>query len=55
MDGRSTVTNLACFAQFVSERLDDHGQVDTVYTDFSKAFDRIDHGILVGKLCDFGQ
>lgn len=52
--GRSTVSNLVCVTQFISEVLDDNGQVDVIYTDFSKAFDRLDHGILLRKLSDFG-
>lgn len=47
---RSTVTNLTCLTQHVSEVLDEGGQVDVIYTDFSKAFDRIDHGIILSKL-----
>lgn len=51
---RSTVTNLVCFTQFLAESLDNNCQVDVVFTDFSRAFDSIDHGILVDKLKSFG-
>lgn len=54
MRGRSTITNLTCLTQFVSETLDDAGQVDVIYTDFSKAFDRIDHNIILFKLGSLG-
>lgn len=54
VEKRSTVSNLCCFTQYVSEYLDVQGQVDVVYTDFSKAFDRISHVILLKKLRNFG-
>lgn len=52
--GRSTVTNLANITQFIAENIDERSQTDVVYTDFSKAFDRLDHGILVSKLSRYG-
>src|SRR3978361_833340 len=52
--GRSTVTNLVSFTQRLTEVMDGGGQMDVVYTDFSKAFDRIDHGIILRKLSSFG-
>lgn len=54
MPERSTITNLACFKQYTSEIVDKKGQVDVLYTDFSKAFDKIDHFILLEKLRGFG-
>lgn len=54
MSNRSTATNLTVFTQFVSETLDNNGQVDVIYTDFSKAFDRMDHHMLLNKLGRFG-
>ena len=51
---RSTVTNLGCFAQYVSEIIDNRGQVDSIYMDISKAFDQIDHFILLSKLKAYG-
>src|SRR5699024_7272751 len=52
--GRSTITNLFVKTQFMSECLDNRSQVDCIYTDFSKAFDRINHNLLLTKLNDFG-
>jgi hypothetical protein len=47
---RSTVSNLALLNDFISESMDSGHQVDVIYTDYSKAFDRIDHDILISKL-----
>ena len=54
MSGRSTATNLAVFCNFVSRVLDDWRQVDVIYTDFTKAFDRVDHFLLIDKLASVG-
>jgi len=50
LKGKSTVTNLIVFCQFLSESLSVVNQVDVVYTDFSKAFDRVGHAILCSKV-----
>lgn len=52
--GRSTSTNLLYLTQYTAEVLDMGGQVDIIYTDFSKAFDRLNHDILLKKLSFFG-
>lgn len=54
ISGRSTVTNLVTITQFLSDAMDRNEQVDVIYTDFSKAFDVIDHSILLKKLDSFG-
>ena len=54
MEQRSTVSNLTCFTQYIADVLDDQGQVDVIYTDFSKAFDKIDHTLILNKLVLFG-
>lgn len=51
---RSTVTNLICISQYLREVVDRRGQVDVIYTDLAKAFDRLDHAILLQKLLSFG-
>ncbi|KAG6442757.1 hypothetical protein O3G_MSEX002469 [Manduca sexta] len=51
---KSTETNLCEFIDFITNAMDDRCQVDVVYTDYSKAFDRIHHDILVSKLYHFG-
>jgi hypothetical protein len=51
---RSTETKLVSISQYLSDALYNHSQVDVVYTSFSKAFNRIDHGLLLIKLEPFG-
>ena len=53
ISGRSTVTNLFVMSQYISDHLDKSSQVDVVYTDFSKAFDHLDHNRLLYKLQSF--
>lgn len=52
--GRSIVTNLVPYISNVSNEVDSGRQVDAIYTDFSSAFDRVNHSILLRKLCGFG-
>lgn len=54
MKGRSTATNLSVFIDNVASGMDGGKQVDVVYTDFEKAFDRVDHIILLRKLYELG-
>ena len=54
MKGRSCASNLLEFTHFVQSGLNKGHQIDILYTDFSKAFDRVDHRILVNKLAKFG-
>lgn len=51
---RSTVSNLVSFTSFVANALADRSEVHTIYTDFSKAFDRVNIKILLNKLHQFG-
>jgi hypothetical protein len=52
--GRSVDTNLVLYTDFLLNSLDKGYQVDAVYTDFSKAFDKICHYTLIKKLSKFG-
>lgn len=47
---RSTTTNLLVYHQYLIESLEGGYQVDSIYTDYSKAFDRVSHCLLLKKL-----
>ena len=48
--GRSTTTNLIEFVTVTINAMDRGNFVQAIYTDFSKAFDRIDIPLLIFKL-----
>jgi Reverse transcriptase (RNA-dependent DNA polymerase) len=48
--GRSTVSNLLEYTSFILKSIEDGLQVDSIYTDFSKAFDKVRHQLLLIKL-----
>ena len=52
--GKSTVSNLLLFTNYIYTAFADCSQVDTVYLDFSKAFDTINHARLLQKIRSFG-
>ena len=54
VEGRSTLTNLINFTSDVIESFKLYKQIDVVYTDFSKAFDKVDLSILLIKLKNIG-
>lgn len=54
LKGRSTTTNLIEFASRTLCALEDGKEVDVIATDFSKAFDKISHGIILMKLKALG-
>lgn len=47
---RSVATNLLSLVDLLSRRLDEGLQVDVVYLDLQKAFDRVDNDVLLHKL-----
>lgn len=52
--GRSTTSNLLLCSDFLTHHMSEPSQVDVVYTDYSKCFDRIDHLMLLSKLQSIG-
>src|SRR6267154_2524046 len=48
------LTNLLEFVTFVSDCMDDHKEVDVIFLDFQKAFDKVPHKRLLAKLKSFG-
>lgn len=52
--GKSTITNLILYSNFLFNAMDQGLQVDTIYTDFQKAFDKVDHILLLKKLAQNG-
>ena len=52
--GKSTSLQLLQVLHEIGESLDKRTQTDILYLDFSKAFDRVDHKLLLRKLQNFG-
>ena len=52
--GRSTVLQLLKLTDDWTKALDDNEQVDIIYTDFEKAFDKVPHRRLISKLQAYG-
>lgn len=50
VERRSTSTNLLLYTSYLFDTLDKNKQTDSVYTDFRKAFDTIDHKRLLEKI-----
>ena len=54
MKGRSCLTNLLEYINYVTEQVDCGNAVDVIYLDFAKAFDKVCHVKLITKLQSLG-
>ena len=52
--GKSCTTQLLSHFERILEILDNNANADVIYLDFSKAFDKVDHAILLKKLESYG-
>jgi hypothetical protein len=48
--GRSTITNLVEYLDDLNNTMERGVQTDSIYTDYSKAFDRVNHDMLIAKM-----
>lgn len=51
---KSTASNLVEYISEIAEALDKNEEVHAIYTDFTKAFDLVNHDILIVKLANMG-
>lgn len=52
--GRNLETNLVHFLEILHDGIEAHNQTDVIYTDFKKAFDKVNHTILFRRLAEVG-
>jgi len=50
----SIYTNTLFYQSKIRAALKDHVQLDSIYTDFQKEFDKANHSLLLNKLVSFG-
>jgi len=54
INGRSTVLQLLHVLDIWVKNLEEGGQIDVIYIDFAKAFDKVPHQRLISKLRSYG-
>ena len=54
MKGRSCVSQLLEHIEHILQKLENKYNIDVVYLDFAKAFDKVDHNILMKKIHQYG-
>ena len=54
LKSKSTATNLLTLTEEIFAAFDCREQVDVIYLDFEKAFDKVNHDVLLSKLSRFG-
>ena len=52
--GQSCLSQLLAQYDLVLRQMEEGKNIDVIYLDFAKAFDKVDHGILIHKLRDIG-
>lgn len=52
--GKSTLSNLFSVTDLITSSLDKGKNIDVIYLDFQKAFDKISHKILITKMISLG-
>lgn len=50
----SHASQLLAYQGYISDSLEEGNNVDVVYLDFAKAFDKVDHCVLLHKLASLG-
>ena len=54
MKKKSITSNLVLYSEYIYDSLEEGHDVDSIYTDFSKGFDKINHRLLIEKLSHYG-